>query len=108
MKPPISITESEFERQVKQLAATFSWSYYHTWRSIHSPVGFPDCVLAKPGRLIFAELKSEVGKVSQKQQEWLDTLRAAGQEVYVWRPSQFDEVVEVLKGKPLDYPACEA
>ena len=92
-----SITEAEFERQVKQLAATFGFSYYHTWRSIHSPAGYPDCCLAKPGRLVFAELKSDKGKVSEKQQEWLDDLEATGAETYVWRPSQFDEVVEILR-----------
>jgi hypothetical protein len=72
---------------------------YCTWRSIHSPAGYPDLCLAKPGRLIYAELKSEKGKVSDKQREWLDTLKAAGAEAYVWRPSQFEEAVEILRGK---------
>jgi len=108
MKAAMSMTESQFERQVKQLAATFSYAYYHTWRSIHSPAGFPDCVFAKPGRLIFAELKSEVGKVSEKQQEWLDTLQAAGVEAYLWKPSQFDEIVKILRSKPFDSAARKA
>jgi hypothetical protein len=95
MKP--IVTEKEFERQVKQLAATFGFSYYHTWRSIHSAAGFPDCCLAKPGRLIFIELKSEKGKLSDKQREWLDVLEAAGAETYVFRPSQFEEVVAILR-----------
>jgi len=95
-----SSSESQFERQVKQLAALFGYAYYHTWRSIHSPDGYPDCCLAKPGRLVFIELKSEKGKVSDKQQEWLDTLEAAGAEAYVFRPSQFDELVEILRNKP--------
>ena len=97
----LSITEAEFAGQIKQLAATFGYSYHHTWISIRSPAGFPDCTLAKPGRLIFAELKSEIGKVSAKQQEWLDALTATGKaEVYLWRPSQFDEIAEILRADP--------
>jgi len=96
-----TITEKEFTGQIKELAATFGYSFYHTWHSIHSAPGFPDCVLAKPGRLIFCELKSETGKVSNKQQEWLDVLEAAGAETYLFRPSQFEEMVQVLRGKTL-------
>jgi len=96
---PNEITEAQFQRQIRQLASTFGFSVYCTWRSIHSPAGYPDLCLAKPGRLIYAELKSEKGKVSDKQREWLDTLKAAGAEAYVWRPSQFEEAVEILRGK---------
>ena len=94
----IPITEKAFESQVKDLARLFGWKYYHTWRSFHSPVGFPDCVMIRLSRIIFAELKSEKGKVMPKQQEWLDALEATGKvEVYLWRPSDFDEIVKVLE-----------
>lgn len=94
----INITEKQFESQVKDLAKICGWKYYHTWRSFHSPAGFPDCCIVRGTRLLFAELKSEKGKVSPAQQEWLDILKATGKcEVYLWRPSQFDEIVEVLR-----------
>ena len=76
-------------------------------------------------RLLFVELKSETGKVSPDQQLWFDTLKECQQtilleplkisngkaelrlnqytdvltipEVYVWRPSQRDEIEEILK-----------
>lgn len=99
MPKTIEMTEAEFERQVKQLAATFGYSYYHTWRSIHSPAGFPDCVLAKPGRLIFAELKSEKGKMSDAQNEWIDVLYQAGAETYIWRPGDWEKIVKTLQGE---------
>jgi len=94
-----SITEKEFESQIKDLAKILGWKYYHTWRSIHSPAGFPDCCFVKPPRLVFAELKSEKGKVSPAQQEWLDSLRACGGNVecYMWRPSDFDEAARILR-----------
>ena len=96
----LAITEKQFESQVKGLARVFGWLYYHTWRSIHSPAGFPDCVLVRGSRLIFAELKSEKGKVSPAQQEWLDALGNVGDkdvQVYLWRPSDWDKIEEVLR-----------
>ena len=36
---------------------------------------------------IFAELKSETGQPTPEQYEWLEALAEAGQEVYLWRPS---------------------
>ncbi len=91
------ISEKSWQEHIRQLARTFNWAYYHTWRSQHSPSGFPDCVLVRGERCIFAELKVEGGKPTQTQQEWLDVLRAVpGIEVYIWTPSQREEVVEIL------------
>ena len=96
----VAISEKEFESQVKDLARLYGWKYYHTWRSIHSPAGYPDCVLVRPPRLIFAELKSEIGKVSPKQQEWLDILAQCPQvEVYLWRPSDFEQIADILSNR---------
>ncbi len=91
------MSEEAFETQVKDLAAWGGWLYYHTHRSQYSPAGFPDCVLARPPRLIFAELKSEKGKVSPDQQLWLDILaRCPRIEVYLWSPSGLEEIKGVL------------
>jgi hypothetical protein len=44
-------------------------------------------------------LKSETGNVRPNQLEWLDALRLLPQvEVFVWRPSDWDELVEILTG----------
>lgn len=94
----IALTEKQFEAQIKEIAKLFDWRYYHTWRSIHSPAGYPDVCMVRLSKIIYAELKSEKGKVSQKQQEWLDDLLATGKvEVYLWKPSQFEEIVEILR-----------
>lgn len=91
------LSEEAFESQVKDLAKWGGWLYYHTHRSQHSPSGFPDCVLVRPPRLIFAELKTESGEVSPDQQKWLDILpRCPSTEVYLWRPSDLEEIKEVL------------
>lgn len=102
------LTEKQFEAQVKDIARLYGWRYYHTWRSIHSPAGFPDCVMVRPHRLIFAELKREDGKLTPDQEGWIEDLIDASiisresptltyPEVYLWRPSDFDSIVEVLK-----------
>lgn len=57
-------------------------------------------MLVKDTRLIFAELKKETGKTTPEQDEWLEALRIAGAEVYVWRPSQMREVIQILQKKP--------
>ena len=51
------------------------------------------------GRLIFAELKREKGVLSVAQKQVLAELGTLGVEVYVWRPSDFDDIVDLLKGK---------
>lgn len=89
-------SEADWQRQVLQLAHTLGWRHFHPWRSDNSPSGWPDLVLLRRPRVLFVELKRESGKVSEAQQQWLDDLAACGQSVYVWRPSDWDQVVSVL------------
>lgn len=54
--------------------------------------GWPDLTLVHPRRgLIFAELKRQRGKLSAHQVAVITALTAAGQLVYVWRPSDLDD-----------------
>ncbi len=92
----VNISEKVWRSQVVALAKTFGWEVYFTWTSIHSPAGFPDLVLARD-RVIFAELKTEIGRLTDRQTHWLDVLRAAGQECYVWRPSDWETVAQTLR-----------
>ena len=93
------ITEKEFESQVKELAVKwFGWYYYHPFLSKYSERGFPDLTLLRPPRLIFAELKSEKGKLTESQARWLWELRKVpGVEVYIWRPRHIEHIAEVLR-----------
>jgi hypothetical protein len=80
----------------KGLAPLFGWRLcYHTLRSKGSQSGFPDRVLVRD-RIIFAELKRQQGKPTETQREWLDGLAGAGAEVYLWRPSDLDEIATIL------------
>ena len=93
------ISEKAFESQVKDLAKIFHVDkYYHPFLSTWSEKGFPDSTIIKVPRLIFAELKSENGKLAPAQEEWLELLRQCTTvEVYVWKPHQIEEIAEILK-----------
>ena len=91
------ITERDFQRQVLDLARLFGWTAYHPQLSKWSERGWPDLALVRPPRLIFAELKRENGKTSDYQDKWLALLGACPVEVYLWRPSQLEEVAAALR-----------
>jgi len=56
-------------------------------------VGFPDLVLARAGKVIFAELKSETGKLSPTQREWANALGT----LRIWRPRDIDLIEAELR-----------
>lgn len=91
------MTEKDLLNNIRELARLLRWLDYHTWTSIHSPRGFPDLVLVRPPRIIFAELKSSGRNPTPAQQEWLDALRRCGLEVYLWRPEDWDDIVKILR-----------
>lgn len=94
-------TERSFQEQVLELAKTLGYRVHWTHDSRHSPAGWPDLVLCRARgphpRVVFAELKAEDGIVSDAQTAWLDDLRACGLDARIWRPSDWDEIVEVLR-----------
>lgn len=94
----LQITEKAWSAQFKELFKMLGWEGYHPFLSIHSERGWPDWSLvnAAQGRLVFVELKTEIGKVTDKQRHWHELLRSVGCEVYVWRPSDFDTAARIL------------
>jgi hypothetical protein len=97
------LTERDWQAQVVQLAQLYGWRTYHTLRSQGSEAGFPDLVLVRPPMLLFAELKTDRGRIAPAQREWLGDFElvaaAAGAAVHVdvWRPSDFDRVHRLLR-----------
>jgi hypothetical protein len=92
-----TITEKDFLTTITTIANLCHWKPYHTWNSQHSVKGFPDLVLCKPPRVIFAELKREDGVTSNEQDEWIISLgQCPGVESYLWRPSDLDRISEIL------------
>jgi hypothetical protein len=94
--PPV--TEKQLQAQVLDLAHVLGWMTYHSWISIRSAPGWPDLVLLRPPRIIFAELKTQNGRVNVAQHQWLDALGdCPGVEVFCWRPSDLEAIAELLR-----------
>jgi hypothetical protein len=91
-------SEDDLLTDIRRLAKVHGWLTYHTHDSRKSEEGFPDLVLAKPGRLIFAELKNNTRKLTPAQHTWLDVVAhtVPGVEAYLWRPRGWDCIVECL------------
>jgi hypothetical protein len=103
----MEVKEADFQKIVISIAKASGWLVHHPLPSMNrrgiwathelGDHGFPDLVLAHPkGRVIFAELKSDKGKVSPLQSRWLSVLRT-GAVVKVWRPADLDWIASYAK-----------
>jgi len=98
-----AVKEDDFLAAVTELATLTGWLVYHTYDSRRSQAGFPDLVLARADRLIFAELKTNKGVIRAAQVTWLDTLGAVAHDqpnvsVYLWRPRDWAGIEKILLG----------
>jgi hypothetical protein len=133
----LRMTELDFRRQLvgedpPGLAVRFGWEHvgFRAARTVdgewRTPVtgtlgkGWPDVTLVRERdrRLIFAELKSDTGRLTGDQERVLEVLRSlewtaheflvlggrgpvlrvgARVEVHVWRPRDFDAIAEILR-----------
>lgn len=91
------VTEKDFARALVDLAHLTGWLLYHTHDSRRSPAGFPDLVLVRALRVVYAELKTARGRVTPDQKVWLHALQQAGQEVHVWRPGDWPDLEAALR-----------
>lgn len=81
------MTEAQLGVAVGEACLTLRLHRYHTFDSRRSHAGWPDEAIWGPAGFLVRELKTESGQVSVAQRVVLDSLRAAGVDVGVWRPS---------------------
>lgn len=91
-------TEAQFMRTVRDAAHQLGWVTAHFPAMLANPAGFPDLLLFRDGRVLVAELKTDAGKLGPKQWEWIGTLAGAGIDVRIWRPEDWSEIEQTLKG----------
>ena len=103
----VELSEADFQRQVTDLAERRQWSWMHLermgnpqgqWRTpVSGPLGrgWPDLVLVRDRQLIFVELKSQRGQLTVYQLDVRDHLLPVAP-YYVWRPSDWPEIISVL------------
>jgi len=104
------VNEKQLQAAVVDAALALGWRAYHTFDSRRSAAGFPDLVLVRPRlkkhsppRLLFAELKTQRGRLTPDQAHWRDALTQVELEidfqvgkrgplsVHVWRPEQWND-----------------
>ena len=114
------MSERVLKNTIVTYARSYGWLVHHdlpsqrangSWATVtQGDSGFPDLVLAHPGntaarlqpQIIYAELKTQRGKLTAGQQNWLDALQAAGQTAVVWRPNDLQDIFTKLR-TPLLY-----
>ena len=110
------ISEKDFLAQIIELAHLNGWVVAHfrparviedgreSWRTpVQGDPGFPDLILLKPPYLLVLELKSEKGKATPGQLEWLELFGKLGKTIHyveagLYRPSDW-ETIERLLGR---------
>lgn len=107
-------TEAQWQRTVIEYAQLRGWRVAHFRTALSqsgrwvTPVaatgaGFPDLVLVRYDQVMFVELKSQVGRLSNPQKEWIAALNGVqltsphAVTVHVWRPSDWPEVERDLR-----------
>jgi hypothetical protein len=107
----MSLSEADFQRRLMDAARLAGWLCVHyrpgktqrgRWVTpMSGDKGAPDLLLAKDGRVLLAELKTDKGRPTLEQQAWLAELGAHGR---LWRPAQWEAVLldlGVTKRPPL-------
>jgi len=103
--PELTVSERMFQDAVMQLAATCGWDCHHirpakygtTWKT-DGLAGMPDLILiGKRGQgIMWAELKTDKGKLTEVQEARIVQLISNGEEVHIWRPRDLEKIKERL------------
>jgi hypothetical protein len=96
-----NVPESDWQRDVEETLTRGGWDFIHiTDARRQNAEGWPDifAVHQQRGQVIAAELKTERGTLRERQEHWKALLERVGIPVYVWRPSNVDEMRAVLLG----------
>jgi hypothetical protein len=88
--------EKDLMQTIIDAARLLGWRVYHTFDSRRSTPGFPDLVLLKDRRCLVIETKTDTGKVTPAQIEWINAFRDAGIPAKVVRPADLDDVIREL------------
>ena len=111
-RPAFTVSEADFLTAVRELAELRRWLVCHFHDSRREvrrrdgtrlfigdkeASGFPDLVLVRPPDVLFAELKSEKGRLTPNQRNWQEALsECPGVRYFLWRPRDWPEIVWVL------------
>lgn len=97
-------SERELGQTIREMAEALGWMCYQVLDTREyakrTSRGFPDQFIARPGRALALELKTERGIVTPDQDLWIATLDSIpGVTSAVIRPRDLDQVEELLACK---------
>lgn len=101
----IAESETAFQNRLTQLAESLDWEWMHIGRTGKYVAngakgtlgkGWPDLFLVRGDRTLFVECKAADGVLSKEQRKVLFSLRAAGHQVRIWRPSDWPLILKEL------------
>lgn len=93
------MTEKDLERAIAEMARFLGFMVFHArpaqsnkgWRTpvAYDGKGFPDLLLVGNERVIFLEIKTDVGRVSPDQSRWSEQIIQSGGEYFLLRPNDW-------------------
>lgn len=88
---PAGISEAAFQSRITGLCDLLGLKWHHETDSRRTRKGWPDLFICGRHRVLIVEVKKDAkAKVTPEQQEWIDALDVAGQDVRVWRPRDWE------------------
>jgi hypothetical protein len=90
------MAEKDLQAHVELLLRSLGWMYYHTHDSRRSVSGFPDLVALRGRRMVVIELKSQGGKATPEQRQWLKAFAETGVDAYIVYGDAIDELATLL------------
>ena len=101
-----AMTEEQLLIAITDALDRYNWRWMHIRRSDRAQMmghpGWPDICAARNGRVLFLELKTEKGRVSPEQREWMRAIcdgwpSIDGADHRVVYPSDLDDVLAMLR-----------
>ena len=101
------MTESQFQKTVTDALSVCGWRWTHFrpgrtvrggWRTpLSGSSGYPDITAVRGDRILWLELKTEAGRLTQEQANWCAAIGTAGGSVHVVRPSDWPMLEELIR-----------
>ena len=103
---PNTRRESDIQRAIRDYLRLMGWFVWHNLQSLGSYRGLADLTAVKDGTVLFIEVKTSKGRLTQHQERFRDHLTQAGGHYVVAR--SIDDVEEAIKrlGGSIRHDVC--
>jgi Holliday junction resolvase-like predicted endonuclease len=91
--PPIK--EADILRQARDYLRLKGWLVYRMQQGLGAHRGFPDLVAVKAGQVLFVEVKTRTGRLSQHQEAFRDEIEGQGLRYIVVR--SVEDIIAAVK-----------